>query len=307
MLSFHIHVHSCGILRSGWILVRTQQQLSAQVAGWFGDLKGTKWLHRGHRAIWKWPQAEAVVGPFWKDWGDGEGRTEPSCVWCGLFCRSSEEWLSLHSWWLGMSCSLVLETAGESSQVILEKTNAFSCGLGRKKVWEMTLGQWWDERKTWEGEGLSEAELSRDVCWGGCSWWSLANGTGSTCWHHCYSFGTGWWGRWSVLRLGCRDMTLGQTSETKAEDPLVDQQMRTASSGGSVYGTWMEEIPSTVSTLNQFSGWLHGRGESTNVELCPQILLAFYLWQYWKISIHSYPSLSLFFFFFLWINIDYEG
>lgn len=47
---------------------------------------------------------------------------------------------------------------------------------------------------------------------------------------------------WLVRKMVCaeadlhRDTSIGQTSETKAEEPLVNQQMRTAFSGGSVYG-----------------------------------------------------------------------
>lgn len=66
----------------------------------------------------------------------------------------------------------------------------------------------------------------------------------------------------------------------------------------------MKEASTTVSALDQFSGCSRERGERANVELCPQMVLPFYLRQYWKISIHSF---SFFSFFFLWINIDYEG
>ena len=47
---------------------------------------------------------------------------------------------------------------------------------------------------------------------------------------------------WLVRKVACveaglqADKSLGQTLESKAEEPLVDQQMRAACSGGSVYG-----------------------------------------------------------------------
>lgn len=64
----------------------------------------------------------------------------------------------------------MLETAGESSQVMLERTNKFSGGLGRKKSMRDDFGSLMrdrlmgDERKPWKGKGLSEPHLSRDGC-----------------------------------------------------------------------------------------------------------------------------------------------
>lgn len=54
----------------------------------------------------------------------------------------------------------------------------------------------------------------------------------------------------------------------------------------------MKEASTTVSALDQFSGCLRERGERANVELCPQMVLPFYLRQYWKISIHSFSFFS---------------
>ena len=57
----------------------------------------------------------------------------------------------------------------------------------------------------------------------------------------------------------------------------------------------MEDASSTVSALDQFSGCLHERGERANAELCPQVVVPFYLRQYWRISIHSFSFFSFFF------------
>jgi len=69
-----------------------------------------------------------------------------------------------------MSCSLVLETAGESSKVMLERTKKLSGGLGRKKSMRGGFGSLMrdqlmgDGRKPWEGKSLGETHLSRDGC-----------------------------------------------------------------------------------------------------------------------------------------------